>query len=116
MPATPQRKAEDLIGRIQAAGGTLTIIDPDPSVRAEHRRALHAAKEHDLVPEGLLLRYTGCDLGDLTMRLLDAERPDETDWNRVRLAKNRTIAGSKDVVAALRDNPLPRHRPDGPAC
>lgn len=105
MPAIPRRKVEELINRIQAAGGTLTIADPEPSVRAEYRRVLHAAKEHELVPESLLLRYTGRDRGDLTMRLLDAERPDETDWNRVRLAKNRTIAGSKDVVAALRDNP-----------
>jgi hypothetical protein len=105
VPAIPRRKVEELVNRIQAAGGTLTIADPEPSVRAEYRRALHAAKEHELVPKGLLLRYTGRDRGDLTMRLLDAERPDETDWNRIRLAKNRTIAGSKDVVAALRDNP-----------
>jgi hypothetical protein len=59
-----------LIEQLNAAGGELYLPDPDERVRSDYRRAIHAAKERRLVPEGFQLWHTGRDRGDMTIRML----------------------------------------------
>lgn len=100
---SPER---DLISRLMAADDkTVTITSPDEAERAEYRRAIHAVKQHNLVPEGYLLRHTGRNGGDLVIRLLDAQKPDETDWNRVRLNLRKPVPAVADFGMLLDENP-----------
>lgn len=102
----PLTSAEDLIKQLQAAGGTVRLEELGADARAEYRRAIHAAKEHDLVPEGFRLLHTGRDKGDLIIRLEDVNNPDETDWNRIRLNTRRDSTDPADVFAALDKDPV----------
>ncbi len=79
-------QATALIERLQHEGGTVLVESPDEPTRALYRRIIHAAKRHRLVPDGLHLRHTGRDRGDIVIRLYyEDSRPDDTDWNRIRL-------------------------------
>lgn len=96
----------DLVSRLMAADDkTITIASPDEAARAEYRRTIHAVKQHDLVPEGYVLRHTGRNGGDLVIRLLDAQKPDETDWNRVRLNLRKPTPAAADFGTMLDENP-----------
>jgi hypothetical protein len=97
--------ARALIQKLQQEGGTLTIEDPDEETRAAHRRTIHAAKQHNLVPEGLHLKHTGRARGDLIIRLTGANAPDETDWNRIRLNTRRVTSSPSLVIEALEKDP-----------
>ncbi|MBX7269553.1 hypothetical protein KIF24_28455 [Micromonospora sp. Llam7] len=79
------QEATALIERLQTNGGTVVVSDPDTDKRASYRRAIHAAKQHKLVPVGCDLRRTGRNTGDLVIRLYSAAQPYDTDWNRLRL-------------------------------
>ncbi len=59
-----------LMDALTAGSGEIHIPDPNERVRASYRRAIHAAKERRLVPEGFQLWHTGRDRGDMTIRLL----------------------------------------------
>jgi hypothetical protein len=96
----------DLVSRLMAADDkTITITRPDEASRAEYRRTIHAAKQYNLVPEGYVLRHTGRNGGDLVIRLLDAQKPDETDWNRVRLNLRKPTPAAADFGTMLDENP-----------
>jgi hypothetical protein len=107
-PAPPERRRQargaalgtDLIEEVQAAGGTLYVAHPDDATRARYRRALHAAKQHGVVPAGFHLLHTGRDEGDVVIRLESDEHPDETDWNRIRLSV-RDLITAPDALATL---------------
>lgn len=97
--------AEDLIKRLQSNGGTLQVENPDEETRASCRRAIHAAKQHGLVPAGLRLRHTGRNSGDLIIKLFDAAHPDETDWNRIRLGVRDKVTDADALVEMLNTHP-----------
>lgn len=100
---SPER---DLVSRLMAADDkTITITSPDEAARAEYRRTIHAVKQYNLVPEGYVLRHTGRNGGDLVIRLLDAQKPDETDWNRVRLNLRKPTPAAADFGTMLDENP-----------
>jgi hypothetical protein len=100
----PALTAEDLIARVQDAGGTLQVPDPDDRTRAQYRRALHAAKQRGLVPEGFHVLHTGRDQGDLVIRLESDAEPDDTDWNRIRLGARDLITDPAVLAGRLRED------------
>ncbi|GGK81786.1 hypothetical protein Sme01_62810 [Sphaerisporangium melleum] len=101
----PISVAEELLKRLQNDGGTVVIENPDEETRACYRRAIHAAKQHSLVPAGFQLRHTGRNGGDLIIRLLDDAHPDETDWNRIRLGARDKVTDTGALVEMLRNHP-----------
>lgn len=60
----------ELVSELNSADGEIYIADPSERVRAQYRRAIYAAKERRLVPEGFQLWHTGSDRGDMVIRLL----------------------------------------------
>lgn len=66
----PAISADDLIVRLEAAGGSLRIPDPEAPVRAAWRHAIHAAAHSGRLPAGMRLWHTGRDRGDLVVRLV----------------------------------------------
>lgn len=111
-PATGERtrsaaaEARKLIERLhKAPDETVRISEPDEETRAAYRRAVHAAKQDKLVPKGRVLRYTGRSAGDIIVRLLDADKPDETDWNRARLKERKPKFPVQDLRQLLTENP-----------
>lgn len=61
--------AQQLIDQLTQADGAVRIEEPDEHTRAQYRRAIHAAKQHKLIPDGHELRHTGRDRGDIVVRL-----------------------------------------------
>lgn len=98
-------QARQLVERLQAEGGTVRVESPDADERAWYRRAIHAAKQHGLVPTGFHLKHTGRAAGDLIIRLSSDDDPDEKDWNRIRLNTRRVTTDPDLVFAALEKNP-----------
>ena len=62
----------DLIPQLQSARGLLNVDNPSEDLRAAYRRAISAAITSGSVPRGYMLRHTGRDRGDLTIRLVAA--------------------------------------------
>ncbi|MEW2426547.1 hypothetical protein AB0877_00895 [Micromonospora sp. NPDC047644] len=99
------QEATALIERLQTDGGTVVVSDPDTDTRASYRRAIHAAKQHKLVPVGYDLRHTGRNTGDLVIRLYSAAQPYDTDWNRLRLNQGDIRIPSPADYSALEQDP-----------
>jgi hypothetical protein len=97
--------ARELIERLQREGGTVRIEAPDDQSRASYRRAIHAAKQHRLVPAGCQLKHTGRGEGELIIRLAADSPTEETDWNRIRLNTRRVTTDPGLVRTALEMNP-----------
>ena len=93
-----------LIRRLQQAGGTLHISDPDKATRAHYRRVLHAAVQRGVVPDGFHLLHTGRDAGDLVIRLESDEHRNETEWNRIRLSARDLITDPDQLATRLQDD------------
>lgn len=105
-PMWDRDSAAALVKRLtEADDRTLRITDPDDETRASYRRRIHAAKQFGLVPGDSVLRHTGRASGDIVIRLLDADNPDETDWNRVRLNLRKPKRADQDLAALLAENP-----------
>lgn len=98
-------EATALIERLQTSGGTVVVPDPDADTRARYRRTIHAAKQHNLLPDGHDLRHTGRNTGDLVVRLYSAAQPYDTDWNRLRLNQGDIRARPPADYSALEKNP-----------
>jgi hypothetical protein len=107
---TPQRAAKPskpspaevgaaLIAEVQKAGRFLRIANPSDEERARYRRAFDAARQ--CAPEGYSLKYSGRAKGDFFLGLLRVTGEDETEWNRIRLARSRVITDVEDVIAAV---------------
>jgi hypothetical protein len=94
--------AQRLLDELTAGGGLVRVEQPDPPTRARYRRAIHAAKQHRLVPEGHQLRHTGRDRGDLVIRLFDPGH--RQHWDRFRVATRRHLTASEDIITALRQD------------
>ncbi|MGF1430629.1 PE-PGRS family protein [Kitasatospora sp. LaBMicrA B282] len=88
-----------LIEQVRQAGRFLRIPDPLPEERARLRRAFDAART--CAPEGYQLKYSGRAKGDFFLGLLRDNGLDETEWNRIRLQRSRTVTDVDDVIAAI---------------
>lgn len=83
-PVRPRAKAvevsaEELLSSLHK-DSRLRIVKPDRDTRAAWRRAIHAAKQSDLVPAGMHLRHHGRDDGDLIIELVEGQHPDAKYW------------------------------------
>lgn len=88
-----------LIAQVQEAGRFLRITDASHEERARYRRAFDAARQ--CAPEGYHLKYSGRAKGDFFLGLLRVTGEDDTEWNRIRLARSRVITDVEDVLAAV---------------
>ncbi|MDI3402864.1 PE-PGRS family protein [Streptomyces cavernicola] len=103
-PAKPRRPSPAeigaaLIAEVQKADRFLRIPDPSADERARYRRAFDAARQ--CAPEGFHLKYSGRAKGDFFVGLLRVTGEDDTEWNRIRLARSRVVTDVEDVVAAV---------------
>ena len=94
--------AQRLLDELTAGDGLVRIEQPDPPTRARYRGAIHAAKQHRLVPEGHQLRHTGRDHGDLVVRLYDPAH--RQHWDRFRVATRGQLTATEDIITALRQD------------
>ncbi len=62
--------ASALLAELVSAGGHVTVESPSEKQRARYRRAIHRLITEHRVPESFVLRHTGRDHGDLTIRFL----------------------------------------------
>ncbi|MGA5879528.1 PE-PGRS family protein [Streptomyces cellulosae] len=97
---SPAEVGAALIAEVQQAGRFLRIPNPSDEERARYRRAFDAARQ--CAPEGYSLKYSGRAKGDFFLGLLRVTGEDETEWNRIRLARSRVITDVEDVLAAIR--------------
>ncbi|MGW9068086.1 PE-PGRS family protein [Streptomyces yangpuensis] len=88
-----------LIIEVQQAGRFLRVPNPDEAARARYRRAFDAARQ--CAPAGYHLKYSGRTKGDFFLGLLRVTGEDDTEWNRIRLARSRVITDVDDVLAAV---------------
>jgi hypothetical protein len=99
----------ELIDELNSADGEIYIADPSERVRAQYRRAIYAAKERRLVPEGFQLWHTGRDHGDMVIRLLKrhalppgiVQPPRAPEAAQVRVAETRVKRPTIDLGPAL---------------
>ncbi|MFJ1868207.1 PE-PGRS family protein [Streptomyces sp. NPDC088097] len=100
---TPQPSPADigraLIAEVQQASRFLRVPNPDEGERARYRRAFDAARQ--CAPAGYHLKYSGRTKGDFFLGLLRVTGEDDTEWNRIRLARSRVITDVDDVLAAV---------------
>ncbi|MFF9320237.1 PE-PGRS family protein [Streptomyces sp. NPDC014735] len=96
---SPAETGAALIAEVQKAGRFLRIPDPSKEERARYRRAFDAARQ--CAPEGYHLKYSGRAKGDFFLGLLRVTGEDDTEWNRIRLARSRVITDVEDVIAAV---------------
>ncbi|MBW1604375.1 PE-PGRS family protein [Streptomyces sp. JJ66] len=98
--ASPEEVGAALIAQVQQAGRFLRIPNPSQEERARYRRAFDAARQ--CAPDGYHLKYSGRAKGDFFLGLLRVSGEDDTEWNRIRLARSRVITDVEDVIAAVR--------------
>ncbi|OEJ95150.1 hypothetical protein [Streptomyces thermolilacinus] len=96
---SPAEVGASLIAEVQQAGRFLRIPNPSEEERARYRRAFDAARQ--CAPEGYHLKYSGRAKGDFFLGLLRVSGEDDTEWNRIRLARSRVISDVEDVIAAV---------------
>ncbi|WP_435272053.1 PE-PGRS family protein [Streptomyces parvulus] len=96
---SPAEVGAALIAEVQQAGRFLRIPNPNDEERARYRRAFDAARQ--CAPDGYSLTYSGRAKGDFFLGLLRVSGEDETEWNRIRLARSRVITDVEDVIAAV---------------
>ncbi|WP_461025820.1 hypothetical protein [Streptomyces sparsus] len=97
--SSPEEVGAALIAQVQQAGRYLRIPNPSQEERARYRRAFDAARQ--CAPEGYHLKYSGRAKGDFFLGLLRVSGEDDTEWNRIRLARSRVITDVEDVIAAV---------------
>ncbi|WP_240677907.1 hypothetical protein [Actinacidiphila soli] len=68
--------------------------------RARYRRGFDAARTW--APSGYHLKYSGRAKGDFFLGLLRVTGEDDTEWNRIRLQRSRTITDIDEVIAGVR--------------
>jgi hypothetical protein len=66
----------ELVARLCADGGEITIVNPQPSERHRWRRAIHEATSQRLAPTDRRVTHTGRDKGDLVIRLVPTQQPE----------------------------------------
>ncbi len=88
-----------MIAEVQETERFLRIANPSVEERARYRRAFDAARQ--CAPEGYHLKYSGRAKGDFFLGLLRVNGEDDTEWNRIRLARSRVITDIGEVIAAV---------------
>lgn len=92
--------ASGLLAELASAGGHIIVASPSEKQRARYRRAIHRLITEHRIPDGFVLRHTGRDHGDLTIRLLredDNPRPQPPP----KIAVPQTTGLVSDEVRAL---------------
>ncbi|MET8553308.1 hypothetical protein [Micromonospora zamorensis] len=97
--------AQQLVDQLAHGDGVVRVNEPDEQTRARYRRAIHAAKQHKLVPDGHELRHTGRSRGDIVVRLYDKATGASTGWDAFRIASQHQLTVDEEIVAALQKNP-----------
>ncbi|MEU8890416.1 hypothetical protein [Streptomyces sp. NPDC048442] len=100
--SSPAEVGAALISEVQQAGRFLRIPDLSEAERARYRRAFDAARQR--APEGYHLKYSGRAKGDFFLGLLRVSGEDDTEWNRIRLARSRVITDVEDVLVTVAAN------------
>jgi hypothetical protein len=67
--------AAQLLKRLSSDNGAVTVLSPDRQERKRYRCAIYHLSTQQLVPDGFVIRHTGRDSGDLSIRLV-AVTPD----------------------------------------
>ena len=93
-------EAKALIKQLQEQG-PLTVADPEESARARYRRVLHACRVHHLVPDGLELRFTGRNSGDIVIMLSTGSPADASNWDRIRTTARTVTTNLEALRTAL---------------
>lgn len=86
--------AAELLQQLLTRNGKVTVEGPADRQRAQFRRAIHHLITHHEIPDGFLLRHSGRDQGDLTIRLLR-----ETDAPKTEPAPNVRVADADGEVS-----------------
>ena len=92
--------ADELLTELAAGDRRVTVASPSDRERARYRRAIHRLISEGRIPEGFVLRHTGRDHGDLSIRLVphgEAARPAPPP----RIAVPQTIGSVTDEVRVL---------------
>ncbi|MDI5965673.1 hypothetical protein [Streptantibioticus silvisoli] len=116
-PRTPARPARGkgeiggpaLIEQVLAVERFLRIPYQKPAERAGYRRAFDAART--CAPTGYHLKYSGRAKGDFLLGLLRITGEDDTEWNRIRLQRSRTIADIDEVIGPSVPTTAPSRSP-----
>ncbi|WP_137146339.1 hypothetical protein [Mycolicibacterium sp. CR10] len=92
--------ASGLLAELVSAGGQVIVESPSEKQRARYRRAIHRLITEHRIPKGFVLRHTGRDHGDLTIRFLR-----ENDTPRLqpppKIAVPQTTGAVSDEVRGL---------------
>jgi hypothetical protein len=97
--------AQELAGQLTGGDGTVRIEEPDDQTRALYRRAIHAVKQHRLLPEGSVLRHTGRDRGDIVIKLYDESDSVDSKWDSFRIATRHQHTAVDEIITALQKEP-----------
>ncbi|WP_091063131.1 hypothetical protein [Micromonospora humi] len=97
--------AQQLVDQLKRGDGVLRVEEPDEQTRARYRRAIHAAKQQNLVPGGYELRHTGRDRGDIVVRLYNKANGARSGWDAFRIASRHQTTIDEEIIAALQKNP-----------
>ncbi|OBY29615.1 hypothetical protein [Mycolicibacter kumamotonensis] len=87
--------AEQLVAELRSGNGIVVVRAPSQTQRARYRRAIHRLIIRGQVPDGFVLRHTGRDAGDLTIRLIRAEADEHRPEPPPRVA----VPGGVDEVS-----------------
>ncbi|MDP7703354.1 hypothetical protein QXK92_11725 [Mycobacterium sp. TY815] len=97
--------AAELLVQLTSAGSQLTVPSPTDRQRAMYRRAIHRLITGHHLPEGFVLRHTGRDHGDLTIRLQhDDEGPRRPPSPKVTVPQSSVAITDavRDLVSGIR--------------
>jgi hypothetical protein len=109
----------ELITRLRAASGKITVTDPGPQTRGRWRAAYYDALHHDHVPAHHKMRWAGRQRGDCIFTLVDEEAekaaqpvpaptidvPDTLNRPHRLVRATRAAWGRSQSVADTRDKP-----------
>lgn len=87
--------AKQLARELISGDGVVVVRTPSSSQRARYRRAIHRLIVRRQVPDGYVLRHTGRDFGDLTIRLIKAEANERQPGPPPRI----TVPGDADAIS-----------------
>ncbi|MDG4803735.1 hypothetical protein [Micromonospora sp. WMMD980] len=96
--------AQQLVDQLKRGDGVLRVEEPDEQTRARYRRAIHAAKQQNLLPDGYELRHTGRDRGDIVVRLYNKANGASRGWDPFRIASRHQTTIDEEIIA-LQKNP-----------
>ncbi|MDZ5447565.1 hypothetical protein U2F26_33495 [Micromonospora sp. 4G57] len=97
--------AQQLVDQLDQGDGVVRVEEPDEQTRARYRRAIHAAKQHKLVPDGYELRHTGRDRNDIVVMLYNKANGANNGWDAFRIASRHQTTIDDEIIAALQKNP-----------